>query len=401
MREKKNELPRPMEMSQSREPAGRPSQLPGQQQQQQPAKLSAVLRAPPGFPHGERSPLPVSTTGSSSSNSTTDGHMHSSSSNTSACSPPLPPPPFHRSSSGMPSFIDPIRPTPLPANGGPHAHAPGPAPPAAAQPQPQPQPQPHHGHQHHGLAAPTAINPNPAARSPETPGLNHINSGFSLRTPLPEKRVRILPPSSRLTPAPRLLQDAPSFSRDGGRRLPTPAPNPEKAGAFAHPGGPSTLNHMQRVLPPPPGMPMPPQQPSPQAPGRPGSQYYLAAYQYVKDANRENRPFKCEHCTQAFSRNHDLKRHSRIHLAVRPFPCPVCGKSFSRKDALKRHQLVKACGINEGLHNGPWPNLPPPGQLQGTGNEEGEDSETTLYIIPPRDTTNTSSTEEVAEQAAS
>ncbi|KAI5778727.1 hypothetical protein EDC01DRAFT_331932 [Geopyxis carbonaria] len=56
------------------------------------------------------------------------------------------------------------------------------------------------------------------------------------------------------------------------------------------------------------------------------------------------RPFKCDQCPQCFSRNHDLKRHKRIHLAVKPFPCDNCDKSFSRKDALKRHRLVKGCG---------------------------------------------------------
>lgn len=47
------------------------------------------------------------------------------------------------------------------------------------------------------------------------------------------------------------------------------------------------------------------------------------------------RPFKCDQCPQSFNRNHDLKRHKRIHLAVKPFPCNYCEKSFSRKDALK------------------------------------------------------------------
>ena len=47
------------------------------------------------------------------------------------------------------------------------------------------------------------------------------------------------------------------------------------------------------------------------------------------------RPFKCDQCPQSFNRNHDLKRHKRIHLAVKPFPCGHCEKSFSRKDALK------------------------------------------------------------------
>lgn len=74
-----------------------------------------------------------------------------------------------------------------------------------------------------------------------------------------------------------------------------------------------------------------------------------------------DRPFKCDQCPQSFNRNHDLKRHKRIHLAVKPFPCDYCDKSFSRKDALKvrplwepenghaltiqqRHVLVKGCG---------------------------------------------------------
>ncbi|KAK4453524.1 hypothetical protein QBC34DRAFT_446437 [Podospora aff. communis PSN243] len=55
----------------------------------------------------------------------------------------------------------------------------------------------------------------------------------------------------------------------------------------------------------------------------------------------QERPFKCDQCPQSFNRNHDLKRHKRIHLSVKPFPCCNCDKSFSRKDALKRHRLVK------------------------------------------------------------
>lgn len=58
----------------------------------------------------------------------------------------------------------------------------------------------------------------------------------------------------------------------------------------------------------------------------------------------QDRPFKCDQCVQSFNRNHDLKRHKKIHLAVKPFPCTFCEKAFSRKDALKRHRLVKGCG---------------------------------------------------------
>ncbi|TKA73684.1 hypothetical protein B0A55_05629 [Friedmanniomyces simplex] len=66
---------------------------------------------------------------------------------------------------------------------------------------------------------------------------------------------------------------------------------------------------------------------------------------HAPPANPQNdRPFRCDQCPQSFNRNHDLKRHKRIHLAVKPFPCGHCDKSFSRKDALKRHVLVKGCG---------------------------------------------------------
>ncbi|KAI3320786.1 hypothetical protein HD806DRAFT_217535 [Xylariaceae sp. AK1471] len=60
--------------------------------------------------------------------------------------------------------------------------------------------------------------------------------------------------------------------------------------------------------------------------------------------SHQDRPYRCDTCPQSFNRNHDLKRHKRIHLAVKPFPCGHCDKSFSRKDALKRHRMVKGCG---------------------------------------------------------
>ncbi|KAI2469713.1 hypothetical protein F4781DRAFT_421770 [Annulohypoxylon bovei var. microspora] len=63
-----------------------------------------------------------------------------------------------------------------------------------------------------------------------------------------------------------------------------------------------------------------------------------------QSSQQQNRPYKCDVCPQQFNRNHDLKRHKRIHLAIKPFPCTFCEKSFSRKDALKRHRMVKGCG---------------------------------------------------------
>lgn len=63
---------------------------------------------------------------------------------------------------------------------------------------------------------------------------------------------------------------------------------------------------------------------------------------YERDtSNTEERTFKCDQCPHAFHRNHDLKRHKRIHLEIKPYPCHWCSKRFTRKDALKRHLLVK------------------------------------------------------------
>lgn len=60
-----------------------------------------------------------------------------------------------------------------------------------------------------------------------------------------------------------------------------------------------------------------------------------------QSAPPNDRPFKCDQCPQSFNRNHDLKRHKRIHLSVKPFPCNHCEKSFSRKDALKVLSLLR------------------------------------------------------------
>ncbi|KAL2885763.1 Zinc finger, C2H2-type/integrase, DNA-binding protein [Ceratocystis lukuohia] len=70
---------------------------------------------------------------------------------------------------------------------------------------------------------------------------------------------------------------------------------------------------------------------------------YMSQVDYIHVPTPSDRPFRCDQCPQAFNRNHDLKRHKRIHLSVKPFPCTYCDKSFSRKDALKRHRHVKGC----------------------------------------------------------
>ncbi|KAF2655498.1 hypothetical protein K491DRAFT_425498 [Lophiostoma macrostomum CBS 122681] len=78
--------------------------------------------------------------------------------------------------------------------------------------------------------------------------------------------------------------------------------------------------------------------------GHAASMPHFLGHPHQQQQAANDRPFKCDQCPQSFNRNHDLKRHKRIHLAVKPFPCNHCDKSFSRKDALKRHILVKGCG---------------------------------------------------------
>ncbi|KAI8804509.1 hypothetical protein BJ742DRAFT_682076 [Cladochytrium replicatum] len=52
------------------------------------------------------------------------------------------------------------------------------------------------------------------------------------------------------------------------------------------------------------------------------------------------RPYSCEFCGAAFSRQHDLRRHVRsLHLEIRPHQCIYCPLSFARSDALKRHLI--------------------------------------------------------------
>ncbi|KAF5008983.1 hypothetical protein FDECE_4765 [Fusarium decemcellulare] len=138
---------------------------------------------------------------------------------------------------------------------------------------------------------------------------------------------------------------------------PSTGPVPRGLGSLSgQPQGPA-------MAPPAPYRPYPPYQSLPTMGGsvmsnihQPGGQmsmipamgvaqygHHPMMYGHSQPQPQSERPFKCDQCVQSFSRNHDLKRHKRIHLAVKPFPCTFCSKSFSRKDALKRHRLVKGC----------------------------------------------------------
>ncbi|KAH9950214.1 hypothetical protein B0H21DRAFT_561601 [Amylocystis lapponica] len=63
--------------------------------------------------------------------------------------------------------------------------------------------------------------------------------------------------------------------------------------------------------------------------------YSLRAHQ--RTHTLVDRPYRCTYCPASFVRNHDLKRHARLH-DKKAWRCSGCGKVFSRRDAIKRHQ---------------------------------------------------------------
>ena len=117
------------------------------------------------------------------------------------------------------------------------------------------------------------------------------------------------------------------------------------------------------------------------APGPKENLTSIAAIRSYPTGEDDDRPFQCDLCPQNFvrpgpvrlwmtqlslrretlrsndqprpiadppsclvqNRNHDLKRHRKIHMELKPFSCLKCNKHFSRKDALRRHWLVKGC----------------------------------------------------------
>jgi hypothetical protein len=62
--------------------------------------------------------------------------------------------------------------------------------------------------------------------------------------------------------------------------------------------------------------------------------YGLRAHQHLHAIHR---PFHCKSCPASFARNHDLKRHVKMHDR-KAWKCLGCEKIFSRRDAIKRHK---------------------------------------------------------------
>ncbi|KAH7920623.1 hypothetical protein BV22DRAFT_1039626 [Leucogyrophana mollusca] len=72
--------------------------------------------------------------------------------------------------------------------------------------------------------------------------------------------------------------------------------------------------------------------------------YSLRAHQRVHAVHR---PYRCYVCPASFARNHDLKRHAKLH-DKKAWQCAGCDKMFSRRDAIKRHKNSSAARGGKG-----------------------------------------------------
>lgn len=86
--------------------------------------------------------------------------------------------------------------------------------------------------------------------------------------------------------------------------------------------------------------------PSPQQSSDEGSASPINTTAAPTTTSDDSKAFQCNQCSLSFRRNHDLKRHVKIHLPIRPYVCELCRKGFNRKDALRRHLLSNACKMS-------------------------------------------------------
>ncbi|KAH6605622.1 hypothetical protein Trco_004775 [Trichoderma cornu-damae] len=211
------------------------------------------------------------------------------------------------------------------------------------------------GHDNHagGLSSGNML-PSHAAQAPAPSAASaHVDSYTHGRSSVSGPSYAPSPASQHQPGFPYAAQPSPTnHSPAGAASLPRglgPLPSQPSLPSMAHPGSYRPPYAAYQPLPTMGGPVMSNiHQPGSQLsmiPGMVAAGYGAPAmmYPHPQPQPQSERPFKCDQCVQSFSRNHDLKRHKRIHLAVKPFPCTYCSKSFSRKDALKRHRLVKGC----------------------------------------------------------
>ncbi|KAJ3362252.1 hypothetical protein GGF32_006284 [Allomyces javanicus] len=89
---------------------------------------------------------------------------------------------------------------------------------------------------------------------------------------------------------------------------------------------PAAYHGLPSTPPQPPASAYPPPPPEPASPPS-------------TTTTSEAKPYQCSFppCQARFSRNHDLRRHERIHTGEKTWKCDECGRAFGRRDALSRH----------------------------------------------------------------
>ena len=54
-------------------------------------------------------------------------------------------------------------------------------------------------------------------------------------------------------------------------------------------------------------------------------------------ANSESKPHQCQHCLKAFSSNHQLVQHVRVHTGEKPYKCSYCDRRFKQLSHVQQH----------------------------------------------------------------
>ena len=59
----------------------------------------------------------------------------------------------------------------------------------------------------------------------------------------------------------------------------------------------------------------------------------------------ESKPHQCQHCLKAFSSNHQLVQHVRVHTGEKPYKCSYCDRRFKQLSHVQQHTRLHT-GIN-------------------------------------------------------
>ncbi|XP_042346463.1 zinc finger and BTB domain-containing protein 16-A [Plectropomus leopardus] len=59
--------------------------------------------------------------------------------------------------------------------------------------------------------------------------------------------------------------------------------------------------------------------------------------QSLRQENRGEKPYQCQHCPKKFSLKHQLDTHHRVHTGEKPFECRLCGQRSRDYSAMIKH----------------------------------------------------------------